>query len=153
MPKRILIIGILFCSGGAFAIWEVVSDLFRSHINLNFAVLMLPVGVGIMKGKKSSQWWGRFWIILGYLGCIIVVGASLISPQNVTATGFGEEINGTEAVPYVLIGALIFAILFVTIHRLLYSDIAHAYFCRESEPDDADNPVKSPENPRNQPDE
>jgi len=128
MPKRIFIIGILFCLGGVLAIWEVVSDLFRSHINLNFAVLLLPVGIGILKGKKSSQWWGRFWIILGYIGCGLLVGSSLVWPENVTANGFGREIKGSEAVPYVLAGTVIIAATFIVLHKLLYSETAINYF-------------------------
>ena len=139
MPKRILIIGILFCLGGLLAIWEVASDLFRSHINLNFAVLMLPVGIGILKGKKSSQWWARFWIILGYIGCGLLVLASLAFPENVSADFMGNEIKGTQAVPYTIAGAILFTALFVYMHRLLYSEIAQAYFNQKSEPDAVSN--------------
>ena len=134
MPKRILIIGILFCLGGALAILEVVSDLFRSHVNLNFAVLLLPVGIGILKGKKSSQWWGRFWIILGYIACGLLAGASIIWPENVTANGLGREIRGSEAVPFVLLGAFLFTIIFIVLHKLLYSQTSKAYFEGKSEP-------------------
>ncbi len=45
MPKRILIIGILFCLGGILAIWEVVSDLFQSRLNLNFPAQRPAIGV------------------------------------------------------------------------------------------------------------
>jgi len=134
MPKRILIIGILFCLAGASAIWEVVSDLFRSHVNFNFAVFLLPVGIGILKGKRSSQWWGRFWIILGYISCGLLAGASLLWPGNVTADQFGRAIQGREAVPYVIGVAVLFAILLVIIHRLLFSDTSQVYFNRKSKP-------------------
>lgn len=135
MPKRILIIGLLFCLGGVLAIWEVASDLFRSHINVNFAVLLLPVGIGILKGKKSSQWWGRFWIILGYIGCVLLVMASLLFSSNVSADFFGKEIKGVQAVPFAIVGAMLFTALFMTMHRLLYSEVSQAYFTRMSEVD------------------
>lgn len=133
MPKRILIIGILFCLGGILAISEVLAALLQSHFNINFAVLMLPIGIGILKGKKSSQWWARFWIILGYIVCILLMGASIAFPENLTANGFGRHIEGSEAIPYVLSGTALFATMIWIVHRALYSNVAQAYFDRKSE--------------------
>ena len=45
MPIRILIIGLLSCLAGVLAIWEVIADLMQDHLNLNFAVFLLPVAV------------------------------------------------------------------------------------------------------------
>ena len=128
MPKRILIIGLAFCLGGGLAIWDVLSDLFRSHFNLNFAVLLLPVGIGLLRGKSSSRWWARFWIILGYIGCAILIGAAIFAPSNVNASWFDRELSGSEAVPYVIGGSIFFALLFYLIHRLLYSPKADEHF-------------------------
>ncbi len=133
MPKRILIIGLIFCFGGASAIWDVISDLSRSHINLNFAVLLLPVGVGLLRGRSRSQWWARFWIILGYIVCAVLIGAAVISPQNVSASWYDRDLRGPEAVPYVIAGSICLALLLYFVHRLLYSPRADAYFNSSSE--------------------
>jgi hypothetical protein len=61
-PTRITAIGTLFIIGGCVAAWEVIYDLFHSHVNLNFAVLMIPVGIGLLKGRASSRGWAKFWI-------------------------------------------------------------------------------------------
>lgn len=128
MPKRILIIGILYCLFGALAIWDVISKLFDSHINLNFAVFLLPVGIGLLKGKPSSRKWAIFWIVLGYLFCLLMIVLALISPQNLTATWFDRVIKGHEAVPYVLASVAALGTILVIIHKLLYSERASAYF-------------------------
>ena len=133
MPKRIITIGVLFCLGGALAIWEVLSDLVQSHINLNFAVLLLPVGIGLLRGKLSSQWWARFWIILGYILCALLVVLVIMSPDNANASWFGREITGSSAVPYVLVISALLAVFLVVIHKLLYSEKAIAYFNQSSE--------------------
>lgn len=128
MPLRILIIGILFCLGGLSAIWDVLSSLFRSHINLNFAVLLLPVGIGLLRGRPSSQWWARFWIILGYIMCIAMVVLVISSPANAHASWFGRRIEGPSAVPYAIVVATLAALFLFALHKLLYSPKATAYF-------------------------
>lgn len=45
MPKRIIAIGLIFVICGVLSILEVLAALTQSRIYLNFAVLILPVGV------------------------------------------------------------------------------------------------------------
>lgn len=133
MPKRILLIGLLFCLGGIGAIWDVFADLFVSRINVNFAVLLLPVGVGLLRGNRSSQWWARFWIILGYFLCGLLLVLALVSPGAAYATWFQREIRGPEAVPYVIMLGILFLVLLAAMHALLYSEKASSYFEKKSE--------------------
>ncbi len=128
MPKRILIIGLAFCLGGGLAIWEVISALFRSRINLNFAVLLLPVGIGLIRGRSRSRCWASFWIVLAYIGCALLIGVAVVSPKNVSSSWFGHEFRGSDAVPYAIAGSVCVALLFYFVHRLLYSPNADAYF-------------------------
>ncbi|RYD49041.1 MAG: hypothetical protein EOP85_02385, partial [Verrucomicrobiaceae bacterium] len=69
MPKRILIIGILFCLNGLAAGWDMVSAPFENRFSLNLAVLMLPVGIGLLRGRDSSRRWANVWIVLGFAMC------------------------------------------------------------------------------------
>ncbi len=132
MPNRVLIIGLLFCFGGICAIWDVLSGLFQNSLNLNFAVFLLPVGIGLLRGKASSQWWARFWIILGYIGCGLLVIIVLAAPESAHATWFDTTIRGPDAVPYVIGVALVGAVLLVVMHKLLYSEKANRFFQRRS---------------------
>ncbi len=135
MPKRVLVIGLLFCLGGILAIWDVLSGLFDSRLSINFAVLLLPVGIGLLRGKPSSQWWARFWIILGYILCGSLIIFVMLSPESAHATGFGTDLHGPEAAPYVIGMALFFAVLLFVLHKLLYSEKANRFFRRDSTPD------------------
>ena len=128
MPKRILLIGLLFCVGGILAIWDVVTSLCRSCLDLNFGVLLLPVGIGLLRGKPSSQWWARFWIILGYIGCGLLVSAAIVWPDAAYATWFDSQLRGPAAVPYVVGMATLSAVLLVVTHKLFYSDKANEFF-------------------------
>jgi len=134
MPKRVFIIGLLFCLGGILAIWEVLSGLFQSCLNLNFAVLLLPVGIGLLRGKQGSQWWARFWIILGYILCGALIILVMLSPGSARATWFGTELQGSGAAPYVIGMALFFAVLLFVLHKLLYSEKANRFFRRGGTP-------------------
>jgi serine/threonine protein kinase len=147
MPKRIIIIGILFCLGGFSAIWDVLSDIFRSHINLNFAVFLLPVGIGLLRGKPRSQWWARFWIILGYILCALSVVVVIVSPENAHASWFDSEIRGSAAIPYVLLMLALLAVALIAVHKLLYSEKAQIYFKRTSEQDVHSATIAAPRRP------
>lgn len=128
IPKRILILGILFILAGILAVWEVVSDLMNSHLNLNFAVFLLPVGIGLLKGKRSSRSWAKFWIILGYLLCGLLSVLAMVAPGNAHAYWPGHEVRGPAAVPYVLLFAALLALFLMVMQMLLRSDKANAYF-------------------------
>jgi hypothetical protein len=128
MPKRIIAIGLLFVICGLLAIWDVIAGLAHSKFNLNFAVLMLPVGIGLLRGKKSSQWWARFWIILGYCAMGLLILLAIAEPQSVYATWFGTQVRGPSAIPYVICVATVFTGVLIVLHRLLYSQRSNAYF-------------------------
>jgi uncharacterized integral membrane protein len=132
MPKRILIIGILYCLFGISAIWDVISSLLDSRINLNFGVLLLLVGIGLFKGKPSSRSWAIFWIFLGYLACLIITVLALIYPQRATVNWFGDVIKGHEAFPYALAITAAMVAGLIVIHKLLNTEKALAYFDRNT---------------------
>jgi len=130
MPKRIIAIGLLFVICGLLALYQVIEDLTRNHLNLNLAVLMLPVGIGLLCGKKWSQWCARLWIILGYCLAALLVVLALIRPENARASVFTFQVSGTDAVPYVFLLAILLTVGLVILHRLLYSERSNAYFNR-----------------------
>ena len=93
-PTRITVIGILFLLGGGLAAWEIVYDLFHDHVNLNFAVLMIPVGIGLLKGRASSRGWAKFWIGLFSL---VIGGLLIFYPffgDSYSVTWFNRELAG-----------------------------------------------------------
>lgn len=80
--------------GGCLAAWEVIYDLFHSHVNLNFTVLMFPVGIGLLKGRASSRGWAKFWIGLFSL---VLGGLLVFYPffgDSYSVNWFDEELTG-----------------------------------------------------------
>jgi hypothetical protein len=74
-PLGLTIIGSLFILGGALALFQMALDLSHSRIRLNFAVLMIPVGIGLLKGRFSSRFWAKVWI--GFF--VVFVSALLLA--------------------------------------------------------------------------
>jgi hypothetical protein len=82
--------------GGCLAAWEVIYGLFHSHVNLNFGVLMIPVGIGLLNGRASSRGWAKFWIGLFSL----VFGGLLVFYPffggSYSVKWFDEEMTGGQ---------------------------------------------------------
>ena len=93
-PTRIKVIGAIFIIAGCLAAWEIGYDLLHDHLNLNFSVLMIPVGMGLLKGRSSSRGWAKFWIGLFSL----VIGALLVFypffGDSYSITWFDQELAG-----------------------------------------------------------
>jgi hypothetical protein len=93
-PLSITIIGILFVISGLWTGFEIVRDLFNDRINLNFGVLMAPVGFGLLKGKSSSRGWAKFWIGLFSL---VLGGLLFFYPfygDSYNVSFFGQPVTG-----------------------------------------------------------
>jgi len=139
MPIRVLIIGLLFCLAGASSLFDVLSGLFASSFNLNFGVFMLPVGIGLLRGKPSSLRWAKAWIKFGYALFAFLVIVANIFPDSASASWFGRDYNGPEAVPYLTMAVAGFTAGLIVIHRLLRSEVSQAFFEPDGEQgEDAD---------------
>lgn len=134
MPKRILIIGVLFCISGLLAIWDIISALLESRIFLNFGVFTLPVGIGLLKGKASSRRWASLWIILGYLGSLAFAFLALDSPGNINLNFFGTSSSGGDTLAIAMISIAVWVAMLVCMHRLLYTPTSNEYFARSGKP-------------------
>ncbi len=93
-PIGLTIIGALFILVGASALFELVQDLMHRRISLNFAVLMIPVGIGLLKGRASSRSWAKFWIGLFLLVVTTFAIAYWVVPERFHVSLGSEEAHG-----------------------------------------------------------
>ena len=93
-PISITVIGAIFIIAGCLAGCGIIYDLFHSRLNFNFAVLMMPVGFGLLKGRSSSRGWAKFWIGLFSL----VIGLLLVCypffGDSYSVTWFDQQLVG-----------------------------------------------------------
>ncbi|RYD68731.1 MAG: hypothetical protein EOP83_00060 [Verrucomicrobiaceae bacterium] len=130
MPKRILLIGLLFCLVALLAIWDVADSAIKGHLSLNFGVLLLPTGIGLLRGRASSLPLARSWCLFALGLSIILVILSVAWSENASFRVFHFVVDGPyQIVPPILISAFIFLN-----YRLLRSEKAEAYCSRTSRP-------------------
>ncbi|RYD29912.1 MAG: hypothetical protein EOP87_17500 [Verrucomicrobiaceae bacterium] len=127
MPRRILIIGLLYCLCGVLAIWSSIEGLSNATIHLNLSVFMLPVGIGLLRGLRSSLKWARVWVGLGYLFAALGFVLLFVYPDRASAHFFDSPVTGDQAVPYVIVMLVFFVLVLATVDTLLRSSESRAY--------------------------
>lgn len=131
VPKRVLLIGLLFCLGGVLAIWEVIASALRSQLYLNLSVFLLPVGIGLLLGKPWGRLWADIWFVLGYLCCLAIAVMPFISQGNLQVRFFNHQVTGAAGIPYILGTTLFLAAFIGVLHKLLYTQRANEYFRKD----------------------
>ena len=92
--KSITIIGALYIIAGCLAACQMLYGLFHDHLYLNFTVLMLPVGLGLLKGRASSRGWAKAWIRLFSLLCGIWLILYPFLGDSYSVAWFDEQLVG-----------------------------------------------------------
>jgi hypothetical protein len=128
MPKRVLIIGLLFFIVGLLSIWEVLGSFLTRRIHLDLEVFCLPIGFGLLSGKPSARNIASIWIILSYIFCILAVILIIFLPHHAVLHFFSINLEG-EMATLCDVGLMAFiAAIHFQIHRLLYSAKAETFF-------------------------
>lgn len=93
-PTSITVIGAIFILAGCLAAWQIVYGLFHDHLYLNFSVLMIPVGFGLLKGRSSSIGWAKFWIGLFSLIFGLLLFCYPFFGDSYSVTWFEDQLVG-----------------------------------------------------------
>ena len=95
-PTSISLISVLFLIVGAVTGFQILNSLFNNHLYLDSSVLMIPVGLGLLKGRSSSRGWAKFWIALfAVISGILLLFYPFLG-GSYTMTIFGRPLAGTE---------------------------------------------------------
>ena len=133
MPKRILILGILYILFGVLAIVEMIMKMRPpQHIHIAFHIFLLPVGIGLLRGKSSSLKWAKIWVFIGYFICAVAAVMACLKAELCQVT-FNNRviISGIAALPYVMLVIIVSVGILRLIHKLLDSEKSRAY-CLQS---------------------
>jgi len=123
MPRRHPIIGLLFCLVGLLALVDAVTDLIHGRINLNFTIFLLPVGIGLLRGKERSRWWAKVFIIAGgYFPLGLMMSVVLLNPGSAHVHWPGGELQGKGAIPWLLTIALLLGVCLRVVYKALDSE-------------------------------
>lgn len=145
MPRRLLVIGGIYCLIGGIALVGMIFDMVRNGgIQTNVAAFMLPVGIGLLRAKPSSRRWATFW---AGLTCGVAAASALWATFTGIEIGvivFGAELRGTAAIAYlaaVAFGVIIMCVL--AIWMLYTPPVASAFDANRSRKDAQDGPEDS----------
>lgn len=128
LPLSLVIVALLFILGGISAVIEVVLALMNDHLNINFGVLGIPIGIGLLRLRRGWRALALVFIWIGLIACPIIGGLFLWNSGPLDFTVFGQK-NGN--VPKVFGVALVvgFFVFLVWEYRVLTRrDVRRLFF-------------------------
>lgn len=89
-PLSLKIVAWLFIIGGCFAVIEVITGLLRGHININFGVLGIFIGIGLLKLKNGWRVCALIFLLFTLILMPIIVVIMLSMSGNAQFNVFGQ---------------------------------------------------------------
>ena len=93
-PRALTFLAWVFILFGCSAGWRITEALLSHKTSINLSILMIPVGIGLLKGRLSSLGWAKLWIGLFFLLVLAITCAYPFDPGSYSVTWFGAEIQG-----------------------------------------------------------
>lgn len=126
IPRDLKIVAYLFIIFGIIVLIEILLDLINAHLNINFGVLQLPCGIGLLRLRRG---WRTAALILLWFGLIanalFCLGVIFGSP---VLTFFGQPV-GLASKPLSLALAAGLFILMIWEYRVLTrEDVRRLFF-------------------------
>lgn len=127
IPVSLTIVAILFILGGISAAIEIAVSLVHNHLNLNFGVLGIFIGPGLL---KLSRGWRTCALIFTW---IALIGIPIIALLFITARGpldfkiFGQVVGHTSKDLGLLMAGIIFAVALWQYHVLTRPDVKELF--------------------------
>jgi serine/threonine protein kinase len=90
-PWSLNLVAALFIVAGCFAAWDIAEDFFRSVYSVNFGVLGIPIGVGLL---RCRPWWR--WTALGALAATAMMLVFVIMLVFAGNRGAYVKFSGTD---------------------------------------------------------
>lgn len=93
LPLSLKVVAILFILGGISSAIEVFVSLMRSHININFGVLGILIGIGLF---RLRQGWRSCALVFTWIGLIAapIIGLLFLShPGPLDFSVFGQKVG------------------------------------------------------------
>ena len=91
MPASLVVVAALFLIGGISAVIEVIVSLTRDHLSINFGVLGLFIGFGLLRLSPGWRTCGLFLLWITMIGTPLLGMLMLASPGQLRLTVFGQQ--------------------------------------------------------------
>ncbi|MCP4645338.1 MAG: hypothetical protein GY851_33150 [bacterium] len=127
IPTPLKVVAYLFILGGVLAVLEVLMALLHSSINLNFGVLGLFVGPGLLRLSRGWRTCGLVLIWIGMVG-IAIVGVLMLGYSGpIDFTLFGAKVGYVPKGVGVVMCMLLFGLLVWEYYVLTRPDVRRLF--------------------------
>jgi len=113
-PRALTVCAALFIAYGVFAALEVLVGLFRNHVSINFGVLAIFIGYGLMRCDQMWRTWALVCLWAFMILTPVLSAAMVIAPGDRWVFFLGAPVallGGTSADAVVLmLGSGVFAV-------------------------------------------
>jgi hypothetical protein len=127
VPSELKVVAGLFILEGACAAIEMVVSLAYGHLNLNFGVLAIPAGFGLL---RLSRGWRTFCLVLLWISLLlipVVVAMMLGSTTLPEVKIFGQKVGKASQEVAMVIAVVVFLIAFWQYRVLTREDIRRRF--------------------------
>ncbi len=118
LPTVLIVVAILFIIAGVSSAIDMLATLFRGGVKIDFGILNLFVGIGLLKLSRGWRTCGLAFLWIGLIGIPLVAVLFLLSAHRLTLNLFGVPIGYASPLVGIVFAAAIFA-LFLWQYRVL----------------------------------
>ena len=127
LPASLVVVAVLFIIGGVSSVIEVLLSLMNGHININFGVLGLFIGPGLLRLRRGWRTCALVFIWLGLIFAPIVALLVLTTNGQANFNVFGQRVGGIPDVLALAIVAVVFAIVLWEYRVLTRPDVRELF--------------------------
>lgn len=127
-PLSITIIAILFLCLGLRAVFEIIERATQGVLHFNFGFFMIPIAIGLLRGKDSSRVWAKIWCGIWLLPAILVSAAYPFYGRSWKVTDPYGLISKVGLDAAIVIGLLLILVTSLVIWRCLSTERAREFF-------------------------
>jgi putative effector of murein hydrolase LrgA (UPF0299 family) len=127
-PLSITIIAILFLCLGLKAVYEIIERAMQGSLHINLGFFMIPIAIGLLRGKDSSRIWAKIWCGFSILVAVVLALAYPFygySWNIIDSYGWVQAL-GRQTV--VVLGVLIILLPAMVVWRCLSTERARGFF-------------------------
>ena len=118
-PSSLTIVAWLFIISGGFSAYDIISGLWQQRVSLNFGVLFIFIGGGLLKLRPAAHSWALAMVVLAWFILAVAVICSFCGLGTVRIGH--EEVTGGHRYLAIIGIAVLFGTLLAWMSRVLTS--------------------------------
>lgn len=127
IPTSLKIVAILFIVGGIFAVIEVIVSLMNNRISINFGVLGLFIGPGLLRLRRGWRTCALVFIWIALIGVPIIALLFLVVQGPLDFKIFGQPVGHVSKGFGFIAAAIVFAVVFWEYRVLTRPDVRELF--------------------------